>query len=128
MKIKDTMSQYEDSSYVSTSDASEDEDQVDKFFENNLDAIIDMYDEFRERFSHNPYFLQKLVSSNLTDFFIDCLFENNQVRSLNERDICVLQEYENEINISYSIVYSFLYKFKYRLPQNHWIQFCSKFS
>jgi hypothetical protein len=122
------MSHYEDSSYVSTPDPSEEEDQIDKFFENNLDAIIDIYDDFRERFSYNPRFLQKLASSDLTNLFIDCLFEDNPPSPLSERDMCFLHDYENEISISYSIVYSFLYKYKYRLPQKRWIMFCSNFT
>lgn len=119
------MNSYDESS---ASDTSDDEDPIDYFFHTNLDAIIDIYDDFRERFSHNPMFLQHLSSSDLTDLFIDCIYHNKLVHSLTERDTIFYNEFHYEVDISYMLVNNFLHKYKYKLPLTIWIQFCCIFT
>jgi hypothetical protein len=117
------MNTYEES-YNSGSDSSDEEDPIDNFFHTNLDAIIDIYDDFRDRFSHNPMFLQKLTSSDLTDLFIDCIFHNKLTYNLTEHETVFYNEYQHEVDISYMLVFPLLYKYKHRLARTTWISFC----
>jgi len=119
------MNNYDEST---ASDTSDDEDPIECFFHTNLDAIIDIYDDFRDRFGHNPMFLQHLSSSDLTDFFIDCIYHNKPVHSLTENDSIFYHEFYYELDISYMIVNNFLHKYKYKLPRTTWIQFCCTFT
>jgi len=122
------MNHHEDHSYTSTSDVSEGEDPIDLFFQNNLDEIIDMFYEFQERFSHNPFFLQRLESSHLTDLFIDCLFGQKTHQVLNESNCAFYTEYQPEVDTSFTIAYSFLYRHRFKLSHALWVKFCYEYT
>lgn len=114
------------SSYTSTETT---EDPMETFFFDNTDFIIDMYDDFKERFSHNPEFFSCLQSTDLTDLFVECLFKDTTQHFIMNDVLSVFyDEFSDEINISYEIVYRFLKCHKHKLDWVRWIDFCYRFT
>lgn len=111
----------------------QDQNKIQKFICNNLDDILDIYYDFKDRFSFNPYFLGLCKPTDLSDFFAMCLYNNGESprsassasRTLQER---FQTEYSNELSTSYYIVATFLEQFDHVLIPLVWIRFCIKHS
>lgn len=106
------------------------------FLDTKGDFILDIYFELKKGVSYNTCFLDALKSTDLSDFFISCLF--NDIKDLkrivwfhpklNVIYDYFVEEYKNELDISYDIVAEFLSKYKYRLDPVIWAKFCYKHS
>jgi hypothetical protein len=116
---------YSDDSHVSTND-------IDTFLSDSLDDIMDMYDEFKSRFSYDPFFLGYLQSTELTEFFTDILFVKAHLRSKSPQNSNVYdnfcEEYEKEISTSFAFAHPFLMKHDFNLAISTWALFCFKYS
>lgn len=115
---------YSDDSHISTND-------IDTFLSDSLDDIMDMYDEFKSRFSYDPFFLGHLQSTELTEFFTDIIFVkdpnmNTNINSDVYENFC--EEYEKEISTSFAFAHSFLTKHDFNLAISTWALFCFKYS
>jgi hypothetical protein len=122
-----------DSDGYSEGSFSSSNNEIDKFLHDSLDNIMDMYDDFKCRFAYNPYFLGHLRGTDLTDFFIDVLFAQEDTENiLTKKDYTLFytfhEEYQNELNTSFAIVDNFLSKYKYSLSPSSWAVFCLQFS
>jgi hypothetical protein len=118
---------YSEGSYSSSNN------EIDKFLHDSLDNIMDMYDDFKCRFAYNPYFLGHLRGTDLTDFFIDVLFIQEDTENIiTKKDYTLFytfyEEYQSELSTSFAIVDNFLSKYKYNLSPSLWAVFCLQFS
>ena len=101
------------------------DDFIDKFYTFHLDEIIDIYYEFKQRFSLSPFFLAELKSTELTEFSIDSILNNLNLPKINDEYIEYFNYYyKNEIYTSYKIMARFLKTWKYNLTEKNWIIFC----
>lgn len=116
---------YSDDSHISTND-------IDTFLSDSLDDIMDMYDEFKSRFSYDPFFLGHLQSTELTEFFTDVLFVKDHLRSKSPDNSDVYynfcEEYEKEISTSFAFAHAFLMKHDFHLEPSTWALFCFTYS
>ena len=128
------MDSSEESDYHSEHHYSPVNHDIDIFISEHLDDILDIFYDFRERFSWCPYFLAHLQCTHLTDFFTDILFhpQNFKSRRLTRTQIELydrfIREYESELHTSLSIADGFLSKFKRNLLPLDWALFCFSFS
>jgi hypothetical protein len=109
---------------------------IDKFLSDHLDNVLDIYYDFETRFRLNPWFLERMKTTDLIDFCIDCLFpkqtsfhnkkryfsDNHEVFDLFE------EEYLWELEISFRIISKFLNKFQYTLDIQTWSLCCFCFT
>jgi hypothetical protein len=107
--------------------------EIDKFHTESIDEILDMYYEFKNRFSYDPFFLGNLQSTDLTEFFTDLLFVSNVLKMdkycvINNEFVSFNEEYQNELSTSFSFAHSFLLKYDFNLPSSIWAFFCFKHS
>lgn len=104
---------------------------IDNIFDNHLDSINNIFNDFKNRFSLTPFFLGNLKITDLTDFIIDLYkFNKNTNIYLNTIQNTFQNYYNSELNISYNIIINFLKqnKINLNLQYNNWIKFCYKFS
>ena len=96
------------------------------------DDILDIFDDYKERFVTMPDFLCNLkgfVFVNFITEYISCPttypFKNTKTISENEifEDI-----FKNELIISYNIIHKFIKQFKIDLSFNNWKIYCHKYS
>lgn len=101
----------------------------------SIDDIIDLYYYFAERFALMPFFLHKMKSTNLTDITYECL--NNTIECYIENMLeyydsrkyqKFLDDYSNEILISYQIYTNFLRKYKSSIELSDWEFICYKYT
>lgn len=100
---------------VEETSSSESIDYVDEFLKLYCEDILDICDDFRERFSYNPYFLANMTPTNLMDFCIDArdpkLLRKYQDHNVGSSKIERFEtEYKKELGISYHIMHSFFKK------------------
>jgi hypothetical protein len=115
-----------DDNLSDTSSVHNDEDLITPFLDYHTYNIIHLYEDFKNRFTYNPFFLANLKSTDLTDFFIHLLYYNyNPKQNLSHLKFFSI-EYENELCISFNIVNNFLKTCKYNLDYNTWTYFCYK--
>lgn len=105
-------------------------DPVDKFISYHLDTIIDITFDLQDRFRlMNPFFLSKMTSVDLTDFFVDYYLLAQSV-DYTFVDSCemlydrFIEEYNSEIVLSYDVLSPFVRKCKFSVPLRHWTLFC----
>ncbi len=128
------MDSYMSDEELTSSTETLEDNPIDTFFQENMDNIIDIYEDFKERFAYNPEFFQYLTSCDLTDFSIQCIFgKKNTFFELltvphNFITVEVMNAFKNlysqELDISFYIMYGFLKQNKYRLSKDLWIRFC----
>jgi len=104
---------------------------TDEFFFCYSDQILDIYYEFKERFTSSPFFFSYLTYPILSDFIHQLIVQRNlqltktyNLNNLNDFD----HFYSVEIEYSYNILNTFLRKFKFSLTRNLFIQFCILYS
>lgn len=98
---------------------------IEDFYFQYSNDILDMYEEIKERFSHSPFFLSNLKYPLLTEFIISFVLYNDLQLPINNT---FNDYYSIEIESSYNIINKFLRKFKRNLQYNKWQEFCFKFS
>lgn len=137
LKITNSNTQYViqflnmDSEEFSDDSSGFDSFEIDKFHTESIDEILDMYYEFQNRFSYDPFFLGNLQSTDLTEFFTDLLYVSNVSKHtkyhLNNSDFLTFsEEYQNELSTSFSSAHSFLLKYDFNLHPSIWAVFCFK--
>lgn len=110
---------------------SSDKDPVSEFMDKHLDDVLDMYYHFQDCFRYCPEFLGKLKSINLTDFIlmhlhnIACTVSRTHTHKYQN----FVDEYQRELNISYSCVNGFTWKwYGKQIPQDTFYKFCHEYS
>lgn len=105
----------------------------------NVDVILDFFDQLQERMSFSPLFLFYIQSTDITDLVHDCL-KHHTSQTCSPFDTytnyCMtncskynnfISEYEDELRVSYSMMSCFLnraFKFPIHLRKLHWGMFC----
>lgn len=113
-----------DDNLSETSSVYNDDDLITSFLDYHTYNIIHLHEHLKNTFTYSPFFLAKLKSTDLTDFFIHLLYYNYNLKQ-NLPYIKIFSiEYENELNISFNIVENFLKTCKYNLDYNTWSNFC----
>lgn len=106
----------------------DEDDLITDFLDFHTYNIIHLCEDLKNTFTYNPFFLAKLKSTHLTDFFIHLLYYNyNNYNTKQQYPPCVKNfsiEYENELYISFNIVKNFLKTCKYNLDYTTWCHFC----
>jgi hypothetical protein len=96
------------------------------------DEILDIFDDYKERFVTNPDFLCNLKGFVFINFIVDYILhpvthavKNTKTVSENEifEDI-----FKNELTISYNIIHNFMKQFKIDISFNNWKTYCQKYS
>jgi hypothetical protein len=82
---------------------------IDLFLSKHLDDVLNICDEFRDRFRYDPSFLSDMKCTDLTDLLIDAIFhgEDYEVSDKHTLFDYFINEYRSELGISYSIVTNF---------------------
>lgn len=115
-----------DDNLSDTSSIYNDDDLINSFLDYHTYNIIHLYEQLKNTFTYNPFFLDKLKSTDLTDFFIHLLYYNYNYNS--QQNLYYIKnfsiEYENELSISFNIVEKFLNTCKYNLDYSTWSYFC----
>lgn len=111
-------------------------DLISKFMSDNIDNIIDFYDNLKDKFRLSPFFLDKMQSFDITYILIILLYED--IRSLNfvkKSDhktqtlySTFIREYYNEIDYSYKLFTKFLKYYKVSIDFDSWSDFCFAYS
>lgn len=108
-----------------TSHDSEDFDLIEAFLDYHTDNIISLYYEFNQRFSYTPFFLASLKSTDLTDYFIEILYYKDTFKYKTSSLLnFFIKEYNNELDISFTLAEKLLKTCKYNLDYNSWTRFC----
>lgn len=96
--------------------------QIDEFFLKHLDSIIDMYEYLKESLCYNPLFLAKMQSTHITEFLIDCIFDDSMSDCFNTIDKKkydkFAKQFEAELNFSYKTIQNFVTKSGYKTKIN----------
>ena len=100
------------------------------------DEILDIFDDYKDRFVTNPDFLCNLKGFVFVNFIVDYILhpvlhavthavKNTKTVSENEifEDI-----FKNELTISYNIIDNFMKQFKIDISFNNWKTYCQKYS
>ena len=98
------------------------------FLDQYNETILDIYYDFKNRFSFSPLFFSYLKPSDLTRFVTDTLFDNYPSMKHNNYITNYSDEYRNELSISYNIITPFFQQFQYQLDYNTWVNFCYLYS
>lgn len=99
----------------------------------SIDDIIDVYEEFRERFSLMPFFLSKLKSSDLTDITYECIYDNsdyynNNIEVNSRLYNKFIDEYKDIIYISYKLYNNFINNYNSSIDLYTWGLICYNYS
>lgn len=112
-----------------------DDEVYQDFFSDNIDTMLDIYDDFIERFSFSPFFLGTLGSVPLVEFLIACLLDEPQInRSFqqpfhNRKDFeMFLAGYDRELRDSYNTASHFVRCHGGFLSPSTWNVFCFRHS
>jgi hypothetical protein len=106
----------------------------------NVDVILDFFDQLQERMAYSPLFLFGVQSTDITDLVHDCLKHQSSTHTFSPFDMytnyCMtnrsryddfIAEYESELRVSYNMMSCFLnraFKFPIHLRKLHWGMFC----
>jgi hypothetical protein len=94
--------------------------------------ILDIFDNYKERFATNPDFLCKLKGFIFVNFVIDYILHPSSNRIKNNASISENEIFEdvfkNELKISYNIIYQFMKELKVDLSFDNWKTYCQKYS
>lgn len=125
--------EYVDENYIS--DEYEDDEydifmnEVNEFLDNNFYNVILLCEQIKRNFYHVPDFLCKLDSDRLMNFLVDYLFYDSISISVHERELSkFVDQYANEIDISYTMINRFLLKYKYSIDYDAWSKMCKKYT
>jgi len=98
---------------------------IDEFYFYYSDDILDIYHEFKKRFSSSPFFFSHLTYPILTELVFKIVMGNGIYLDIPKPSLDVFKEFYNvEIEYSYNTLTSFLRKFKKSLSYNSFVQFC----
>jgi|694.fasta_scaffold04949_19 hypothetical protein len=102
---------------------------IDDFYFNYSNDILDIYEKIKEGLSYSPFFISNLKFTLLTDFILLISLHGSNKNSTQVNQFC-LDTFDNyygvEIEYSYNIICMFLKKFKRNLYRNTWVEFCFK--
>jgi hypothetical protein len=102
---------------------------IEEFYSYYSDDIIDIYEEFKEKFSCSPFFLSYLTYPLLTDFLLSFVLSKPKLGNVSNKND-YLYDFNNfykvEIESSYNIICTFLRKFKKNLLYDTYVDFCFK--
>ena len=101
---------------------------IDEFFFYYSDEILNIYYEFKERFTSSPFFFSYLTYPILSDFIHQLIVQKNLQLTKTYNLIDFDHFYNVEIDFSYNMLDAFLRKFKISLTRNLFIQFCFLYS
>lgn len=104
---------------------------IDDLIYESFDDILDLYYDFQDRFSFNPFFLGHLRIINFTNLIINILDNryDNKYNKFNTDNLDLFKKnYQSELTISYDIIIKFLKQFKQSIPIDIWAQFCYKYT
>jgi hypothetical protein len=119
------MDYYSNDDFSDTSSEYDEEFLVDKFLDIHMGDVVDLYMDFKEHFeSYNPKFLEYLKSTDLVDFVVKCIFDPYEYEDTHEAPDTFLEDYINEIGLSYQYLKHFVSKFKGHVDYSSWAQFC----
>lgn len=119
------------------SDSLLEEDPINNFISNNIEIIIDFYNELKHEFRLCPGFFGNLNSFDITNILIILLFEDiynvNFISNFNTKTKQNLfnifkNDYKNEIDYSYSLFSSFLRLYKTSIDIDIWEEICFSYS
>lgn len=112
-------------------DSTQSVDQTDEFVTFHLHDVLDIYFDFKERFSYNPYFLEYMRSTHLTDYITHVLYGSpypsvgvtnyTKPEYVYER---FLIEYQTELAVSGQFIERFLRQFNHTSSAAIWNEFC----
>ena len=100
-----------------------------------LDNVLDIYDDFRERFSMNPFFIANMTCIDLWNIITDCLYNyygtkvyRDNVQNNLPLYTRFIQEHSSELQTSYHIMWNYLDTLHYRLSPHLWGYVCFYYS
>jgi hypothetical protein len=104
-------------------------DTIDKFLTDNMENILDIFYDIKDRFKFNPFFLQNLFPYHLTDIFVWKIFNDDEhvsnLINVPKKEMYLTQlfddEYYNEITTSLRVMSYFLQTFKKDLSYEEWM-------
>lgn len=103
---------------------------IDDFFFHYSDEILNIYYEFKERFSSSPFFFSNLTYPILSEFIRQLIVPRRiDLQLIIKENLNAFNHfYSTEIEYSYNTLHIFLRKFKISLPHNIFTQFCFIYS
>ena len=104
-------------------------EDIEDFTSDNLDDVLDIYDELKYRFAY--IFLEKLRSTNLTSFIMDYLFTPTKLNTTIDNTLVYnhfKKLYKYEISVSYSLVAKIFRQYRCDLSYEIWSIFCYRYS
>lgn len=123
----------EDFEYYDSDDCEDEYDmfinEVNTFLDNNFYNVILLSEQIKNNFFYNPNFLSKLDSNRLMNIFVDYLFYDGVTIIVHQTELYkFIDQYVNEIDISYNMINTFLSPYKCVMDYDIWIKICKKFS
>lgn len=114
----------------SESDYSYESNNIDN---NLIEDILDLYNEFKERFSTMPFFLSNMKATDLTDitrkcltndidYFVDCIKVDNKLYYK------FTNEYKNVLDISFTLYKNTIKRYKRELDYHNWSIICYRYT
>lgn len=80
------------------------EDPVQQFISDNLDTILDIHDDIKERYAYNPYFLEYMTPTSLVEFIIDNLRPSNSSPASSSVYVKFETCYHTEIRFTFHLI------------------------
>lgn len=127
---------YDDYNYTDNiSDYDDDESDYDKFtnsinsfLNDNYYNVILLTEDIKSHFYSNPDFLCKLNSHIFINIIVDLVFHQYIQTTDDHYILSFIENFQNEIDISYNIISNFLSQFDTKIDYYIWCQICLKYS
>lgn len=112
------------------------DDYINKFISDNMDTIINFYNNFKNNFRLAPAFFDNLNSFDITNILIILLFEDiyaiNFITNFNKTKKKLfdnfIETYKNEIDYSYVLFINFLKSYNTSIDFEIWEEICFVYS